>query len=280
MYYWYSFIVQISLSPSKGKHISWDSSWDSLATTTTSWGALPLSGCQDTSVNPWVFYSKRGKDGERKTAFAFGGVVTNPEMSLLSLLRCSLWVLHLTNIYRIFALGLGTWRPRKPDNKSLVLQDVHANDLLSDAWGGPGLPAWTLLQFVCNCISTICRPKPWLLSWTVPPPSALTSMISVLLWLAQHQGQCENMDDVAPDQVGLRYLLTVNKMARGCKHHLLFHPINTPGGGNTLNQFTPKLQWLTRHTEMGVEWRRRKKKLSCLIGWGEKQRGQRNQNKA
>ena len=51
------------------------------------------------------------------------------------------------------------------------------------------------------------------------------------------------------------------------------------GQPNILKQFTPKLQWLIRYTEVRVGCRRKKKKLNWEARWGEKQRCQRSQNK-
>lgn len=52
------------------------------------------------------------------------------------------------------------------------------------------------------------------------------------------------------------------------------------GQPNRLKQFPPKVQWLHRaYKEVRVGYRRKKKKLNWVARWGEKQRGQRNQNK-
>ena len=63
------------------------------------------------------------------------------------------------------------------------------------------------------------------------------------------------------------------------KHRFWKSPNELFGQPNILKQFTPKLQWLIRYIEVGGGWRRKKKKLNWAARWGQKQRGQRNQNK-
>lgn len=126
-------------------------------------------------------------------------------------------------------------------------------DLLSDVFGDPGLPAWNQL-LVClhmyhHDLQTQAVAVHMHYSSAVLP---FTSMMSILHWLTQHIGLAvRKWSSPLPDRterlMGPRYLLTLSKQTRWlglqtppCPGISSFTSILLRG--NTLNQFTPKLQ--------------------------------------
>lgn len=131
---------------------------------------LPEDPCLSlalTRVNPWV-YSHRGKRWPRKTvSFCLfsGGKQT---WSVTSFSPSPLLVLHLINIYRIFASGIGNMEIKESRQCSLVLWDLGSNGSAQGClWWPPSL--LTLCPwFVSSCTITICHTKLGFLTWTVP----------------------------------------------------------------------------------------------------------------
>lgn len=150
---------------------------------------LPEDPCLSmalTRVNPWV-YSHRGKRWPRKTVSFYLFSSGKQTWSVTSFSPSPLLVLHLTNIYRIFASGIGNMEIKESRQCSLVLWDLGSNGSAQGCLWWPHLPAYTL-PLVCLQLHHHHLSYQAGLSYLdcSSATGCFTSMTSMLCWLTWH----------------------------------------------------------------------------------------------
>lgn len=130
-----------------------------------------LSLAIDAFVNLWVFYSHRGQ--EKNLCFRRSNYKS---WSVTSFSHVLLWVLHLTKVYRILALGIGNMEIKESRQCSLGPQDFDA--IASTQWSLQW--PWAPSLESAPGLSTIAPSQ----SRTVP----LCAVLPAWRWVTQHTG--------------------------------------------------------------------------------------------
>lgn len=169
MYHWCGFLVQTSLSPYNAAQVI---CWDLLGKSTANIirGVLPLSGyrcvCQPLSV--LLSQGPRKNLCFRRSNYK--------SWSVTSFSHVLLWVLHLTKVYRILALGIGNMEIKESRQCSLGPQDFDATASTQWSLQWPWAPS---LESAPG-LSTIAPSQ----SRTVP----LCAVLPAWRWVTQHTG--------------------------------------------------------------------------------------------